>query len=65
MTSGKRLADEVLRTSITLPADIANELVAVARARGLPTGAVAREFVIQGLNRHKMVERIADAVQVA
>lgn len=62
MVSGKRVADDTLRTSITLPADVARELKAVARARGLPVGAVARELVILGLKRQALVERIAEAV---
>lgn len=59
------LADRVLRTSITLPGDVADQLVAIAKARGLPTGAVAREFVIQGIRRQQIVDRVADAVETA
>jgi hypothetical protein len=63
--TGVPVADETLRTSITLPAEVARQLTAVARERGLPVGAVAREFVIEGLRRRALVERLADAADPA
>lgn len=60
---GKPVADETLRTSITLPADVARELIAMAKERGLPVGAVAREFIMQGLRRHRLADRLAAAAE--
>jgi len=63
MPTGTPVAEETLRTSITLPAEVARQLLAVSRSRGLPAAAVAREFVIDGLRRRALLERLADAAE--
>lgn len=62
MTRGKPVADETMRQSITLPADVGARVRALAERRRVPVGAVLREFVMLGLERQALLERIADAV---
>lgn len=54
----------VLRQSITLPADVAGRVKALADRRRVPVGAVLREFVMLGLERQALLERLANAVDV-
>jgi hypothetical protein len=62
MPSGQRLADQTLRISITLPAEVAVQVRETARRRGTPVAGVVREFVVRGLARQAVVDRVADAL---
>lgn len=52
----------VTRQSITLPADVAVRVKALAERRRVPVGAILREFVMVGLERQALLDRLADAV---
>lgn len=48
--------------SITLPASAVARVDGIAKARGSSRAAVIREFVLAGIDRDRLVQKIAEAV---
>lgn len=62
MARPKTVADEILRQSITLPAEVAMRVRALAKRRNVHVGQVLRELVSLGVERQERLDRIADAL---